>query len=74
MALFGGLLDMVVVRRIVGQPQFSAVMLTIGLGVMMRSGAAMVWGPETRSLPTPFDATTFRIGGVVISAVYLRSC
>ena len=71
MAVFGGLLDMVVVRRIVGQPQFSTVMLTIGIGVVMRSGAAMVWGPETRSLPTPFDATTFHFGGVVLSAVYL---
>lgn len=71
MAVFGGLLDMVVVRRIVGQPQFSTVMLTIGIGVVMRSGAAMVWGPETRSLPTPFDATTFYFGGVVLSAVYL---
>ncbi|WP_256582711.1 hypothetical protein, partial [Pseudomonas sp. MPR-R1B] len=65
------LLDMIVVRRIIGQPQFSTVMLTIGIGVVMRSAAAMVWGPETRSLPTPFDAATFRFGGVVLSAVYL---
>jgi branched-chain amino acid transport system permease protein len=71
MAIFGGLLDMIVVRRIIGQPQFSTVMLTIGIGVVMRSAAAMVWGPETRSLPTPFDAATFRFGGVVLSAVYL---
>ncbi|MEW6642889.1 MAG: branched-chain amino acid ABC transporter permease [Pseudomonadota bacterium] len=71
MALFGGLLDMIVVRRIIGQPQFSTVMLTIGLGVVMRSAAAMVWGPETRSLPTPFDTVTFHVGNVVISAVYL---
>ncbi len=71
MAAFGALLDAIVVRRIIGQRQFSTVMLTIGLGVMMRSGAAMVWGPETRSLPTPFDTTTFRLGGVVLSAVYL---
>ena len=31
----------------------------------------MVWGPETHSLPTPFDAATLRFGGVVLSAVYL---
>jgi branched-chain amino acid transport system permease protein len=60
MAIFGGLLDMIVVRRIIGQPQFSTVMLTIGIGVVMRSGAAMVWGPETHSLPTPFDAALRR--------------
>ncbi len=71
MAAFGALLDAVIVRRIIGQRQFSTVMLTIGLGVMMRSGAAMVWGPETRSLPTPFDTTNLRFGGVVLSTVYL---
>ena len=31
----------------------------------------MVWGPESHSLPTPFDAAAFRFGGVVLSAVYL---
>lgn len=71
MAVFGGLLDMVVVRRIIGQPQFSTVMLTIGLGVMMRSTASMVWGPETRGLPSPFDKAVLHIDGVVVSAVYL---
>ncbi|WP_127599128.1 branched-chain amino acid ABC transporter permease [Nitratireductor alexandrii] len=71
MAAFGWLLDSVVVRRIIGQPQFSTVMLTIGLGVMMRSGVSIVWGPETRSLSTPFDQMVFQVSGVMISPIYL---
>lgn len=71
MAVFGWALDGLVIRRIIGQPQFSTVMLTIGLGVMMRSGASMVWGPETRSLSTPFDRMMFEVGGVTLSPIYL---
>ncbi|WP_420408088.1 branched-chain amino acid ABC transporter permease [Hoeflea sp.] len=71
MAVFGWLLDSLVVRRIIGQPQFSTVMLTIGLGVIMRSGVSMVWGPETRSLSTPFDHMTFQIDGITVSPIYL---
>ena len=71
MAAFGLLLDAAVVRRIIGQPQFSTVMLTIGIGIVLRSAAAMIWGPETQTLPTPFGTSVVRIGGVAISAVYI---
>jgi branched-chain amino acid transport system permease protein len=49
MATFGGLLDMIVVRRIIGQPQFSTVMLTIGIGVVMR--APLQWSGDRRRTP-----------------------
>lgn len=71
MAVFGLLLDAAVVRRIIGQPQFSTVMLTIGIGIVLRSAAAMIWGPETQTLPTPFGTSVVRIGTVAISAVYI---
>jgi branched-subunit amino acid ABC-type transport system permease component len=35
----GALLDKVVLRRVIGQPQFAVVMLTIGLGAMFRTFA-----------------------------------
>ena len=39
MAVFGALVDMVVVRRIIGQPQFSIVILTISMGFIFRAAA-----------------------------------
>ena len=51
-------------RRVIGQPQFAVVMLTIGLGAMFRSFAAITWGSEIYTLPTPFSAQATRIGGV----------
>src|SRR5436309_4050806 len=65
-ALFGAALDSAVLRRVLGQPQFAVVMLTIGLGAMFRSFASIVWGSEIYTLPTPFSAHTSRVGGVSV--------
>ena len=70
-ALFGAALDATVLRRVIGQPQFAVVMLTIGLGAMFRSFASIIWGSEIYSLPTPFSAKTTRVGGVTVSHEYV---
>ena len=70
-AFFGAALDSVVLRRVLGQPQFAVVMLTIGLGAIFRSFASMTWGSEIYTLPTPFSAQTTRIGGVSVSHEYV---
>ena len=70
-ALFGAALDGTVLRRVIGQPQFAVVMLTIGLGAMFRSFASIIWGSEIYSLPTPFSAKTTRVGGVTVSHEYV---
>ena len=69
--LFGALLDRIVLRRVLGQPQFTVVMLTIGLGAIFRSFASITWGSEIYSLPTPFSAQQTVIGGVNISHEYV---
>ena len=51
-ALLCWLLEARVMRAIVGQPQFAGVMLTIGIGFMIRGGTSMVFGPDSRSYPT----------------------
>src|SRR4029450_7221058 len=70
-AAFGALLDMIVLRRVVGQPPFAVVMLTIGLGAMFRTFASVTWGSEIYTLPTPFSAQTTRLAGVSMSHEYL---
>ena len=69
--LLGAMLDRVVLRRVIGQPQFAVVMLTIGLGAVFRSFASMTWGSEIYSLPTPFSARQTLIAGVSISHEYV---
>jgi branched-chain amino acid transport system permease protein len=69
--LFGAALDASVLRRVIGQPQFAVVMLTIGLGSMFRSFASITWGSEIYTLPTPFSARATMVGGVSVSHEYV---
>lgn len=71
MAVFGALLDAAILRRVIGQPQFAVVMLTIGLGAMFRTFASVTWGSEIYTLPTPFSAKVTMIGGVTVSHEYV---
>jgi branched-chain amino acid transport system permease protein len=70
-ALFGAGLDAGILRRVLGQPQFAVVMLTIGLGAIFRSFASITWGTEIYTLPTPFSARATRIAGVTVSHEYV---
>ena len=67
MAVFGYLLDALVLRRIIGQPQFAIVILTISMGFLFRSGAGFIWGHETQSFETPFTNRIINAGGVILS-------
>jgi branched-chain amino acid transport system permease protein len=65
------LLEARVMRMIVGQPQFAGVMLTIGLGFMIRGAVSMVFGPESRSYATPWSERAVAWGGAVIGQLNL---
>ena len=69
-ALFGAALDSAILRRVLGQPQFAVVMLTIGLGAIFRTFASVTWGSEIYTLPTPFGGVT-RLAGVTLSHQYI---
>jgi branched-chain amino acid transport system permease protein len=70
-ALFGAALDATVLRRVIGQPQFAVVMLTIGLGATFRSFASITWGSEIYTLPTSFSARQTMVGKVSVSHEYV---
>lgn len=68
--LFGMVLERLVIRPILGQPMFSIVMLTIGVGYVLRGLVTMIpgIGTETHSLPVPYKDMPLRLGELVISA------
>ncbi|MFP5466430.1 MAG: branched-chain amino acid ABC transporter permease [Gammaproteobacteria bacterium] len=70
MALFGVLVERLVIRPILGQPAFSIVMLTIGVGYVLRGLVTMIpnIGTETHTLPVPYAGQVFHLGQLVISA------
>ncbi len=62
MAVIGALLERVVMRPMIGEPPFAALMITIGLGFIIRAIAGAVWGNETRVLETPLAGGVLRLG------------
>ena len=69
MAAFGGLLERIVIRPILGQPAFSIVMLTIGIGYVARGAITMVpgIGTETHTLPVPYKDQAWNVGALVLN-------
>jgi len=69
MLLFGIALERVVIRPILGQPAFSLVMLTIGIGYVARGLVTMIpgIGTETHTLPVPYKDQTWNLGGLVLN-------
>jgi branched-chain amino acid transport system permease protein len=69
MGAFGVLLERVAIRPILGQPQFTIVMLTIGLGYMARGVMSMLprYGTETHALAAPYKGQVWSVGALVLS-------
>jgi branched-chain amino acid transport system permease protein len=69
MALFGLLTERLVIRPVLGQPAFSIVMLTIGIGYVARGLVTMIpaIGTETHVLPVPYKDAIANVGGLVIN-------
>ena len=70
MAVFGVLLERIVIRPILGQPAFSIVMLTIGIGYVARGLITMIpgIGTETHTLPVPYKDEVWNVGPLVLNA------
>ena len=68
MAVVGMLTERVVIRPVLGQPAFTVVMITIGIGYVLRGIVTMVpgWGTETYQIPTPFADDVWKVGGVIL--------
>jgi branched-chain amino acid transport system permease protein len=73
MALFGFGLERVVIRPVLGQPTFSIVMLTIGVGYVARGAITMIpaIGTETHTLAVPYKDEVLPVGGVVLAVEQL---
>lgn len=71
MAVFGYLLDMLVIRSMIGESQFSIIILTISIGFILRAVAGGIWGSDILSLETPYSGEMADIAGLIISQEYL---
>ncbi len=66
MALIGALLERALIRPMIGEPTFAVLMLTVGLGFILRSFAGSVWGADPKSIHNPFSGEVLRLGEVFL--------
>lgn len=65
--LLGAVIDVVFFRRMVGEPIFSTIMITVGLASILTSVAGVVWGHDVYAIHAPFTDRTFAVGGIIVS-------
>lgn len=73
MAAFGILLQMVVLRPMIGEPIISVIMITIGLSIFFQSLMKWIFGVSPQSFPQIFDQQSINIMGLNIEMAYLMS-
>lgn len=66
MAVIGAVIERLVLRRMIGEPPFAVLMITIGLGFVLRAIAGAIWGAEPRSIDSPFAGGVLRWGEIAI--------
>jgi branched-chain amino acid transport system permease protein len=67
----GLLVERLVLRRMVGQPVFAAILITLGLLFVLEQLCTTLWGYDLRMLGDPWGARTLPLGGVTIKLVDL---
>lgn len=65
--LVAALVERVFLRPLVGRPVFVTIIVTIFIGLLLRIGLQLLFGPETRGMPTPWPTTAaLRFGGAAV--------
>ncbi|MGH2847844.1 MAG: branched-chain amino acid ABC transporter permease [Thermoleophilaceae bacterium] len=64
---FGAALEGVVLRRMVGQPVYAVIMITIGLLFIIEQVITTIWGFRSKNLGDPWGIDTVDAGGVVVA-------
>ena len=69
--VLGLLTERVVIQRILRAPHAMQIFATFGLSVVLQNLALTLFGPDYRSVSTPYTSLSYTVGGVSISATAL---
>ncbi|MFC4005380.1 branched-chain amino acid ABC transporter permease [Prauserella oleivorans] len=64
-ALVGAMFERIVLRRMVGQPPFAVIMITIGLLFILEPAVTAIWGFDHKQVSNPWNIRTVEAGGIV---------
>jgi branched-chain amino acid transport system permease protein len=69
--VLGMLVERYVIQRILHAPHSMQIFATFGVSVLMQNLALTLWGPDYRSVITPYTSLSYSVGGLSISATSL---
>ena len=72
-SLLGILIEVAILRPLVGETVFSVIMVTVGLSTLLRSVVGLIWGHDQYVFPSPFSQKTLRFFDLVILPVELTA-
>ncbi len=64
-AVVGAGFERIVLRRMVGQPPFAVIMITIGLLFVLEPLITAIWGFDNKQVRNPWNIQTVEVGGLV---------
>ncbi|MBR0643619.1 branched-chain amino acid ABC transporter permease [Plastoroseomonas hellenica] len=73
MTLFGVILQVVVLRPLIGEPVISVIMATVGLSIFFQALMKWMFGVFAQPFPPIFPVERVRILGLEVQSVYLMS-
>lgn len=73
MTLFGMVLQVVVLRPLIGEPVISVIMATIGLGIFFQALMKWIFGVFAKPFPPIFTTERINVLGLEVQTVYLMS-
>jgi branched-chain amino acid transport system permease protein len=73
MTLFGLILQVVVLRPLIGEPVISVIMATIGMGIFFQALMKWIFGVFAKPFPPIFPVERVQLFGLDVQTVYLAS-
>jgi len=73
MTLFGFLIQVVILRPLIGEPIISVIMVTVGLSIFFQAIMKWAFGVFPKSYPEVFPVRSVEIAGLNIESAYLMS-
>ncbi len=70
MALFGILIQVVVLRPLIGEPIISLIMVTIGLSIVFQAGMKWAFGVYAQPFPQIFETQSINVLGLQVKTAY----
>ncbi len=70
MAAFGVLLQVVVLRPLIGEPIISVIMVTIGLSIVFQASMKWAFGVFAQPFPQVFETQSFSVLGLQVKTAY----